>query len=147
MVLMMRKKKGRNHLLDPFSPNYEMFYCQCEPQTLSHQKPDVIFFLARLKGKNIFGLCFLHLNCVILDLGSILGFWGGLGFLALVFILGHPIPQALTTILTGSLRRPEEWRTWDSWRTQGSVEIPRELKDLLMRKNDSLKAAYIEGKI
>ena len=51
-----------------------------------------VFFLARLKGRNIFGLCLLRLNCVILDLGGILGFLGGLGFLALVVILGHLIP-------------------------------------------------------
>ena len=51
-----------------------------------------VFFLARLKSRNIFGLCFLRLNCIILDLGGILGFWGGLGFLALAFILDHLIP-------------------------------------------------------
>ena len=50
------------------------------------------FFHARLKGRNIFGLCFLRLDCTILGLGSILGFWGGLGFFALAFILGHLIP-------------------------------------------------------
>ena len=104
----MGKKKRRNRLMDPFSPNYKMFCYQGEPQTLSHQKFDAIFFLTRLKGRNIFGLCFLRLNCVILDLDRILGFWGGLGFLALVFILGHPTPKALTTILAGSLRRLEE---------------------------------------
>ena len=44
-----------------------------------------IFFLTRLKGRNIFGLCFLRLDCAILDPGSILGFWRGLGFLTLAF--------------------------------------------------------------
>ena len=104
----MRKKKRLNRLMDPFSPNYKMFCYQSEPQTLSHQKFDAIFFLTQLKGRNIFGLCFLHLNCIILDLDGILGFWGGLGSLALVFILGHPTPNALTTILVRSLRRPIE---------------------------------------
>ena len=41
-------------------------------------------------------------------LDGILGFRGGFSFLALVFILGHPIPQALTSTLAGSLRRPKE---------------------------------------
>ena len=88
-----------------FSPDYRMFYYQSEPQTLSHQKSDAIFLLTRLKGMNIFGFCLLHLNCVILDLDGILDFWGGLGFLALVLILGHPTPKALTIILSRSLRR------------------------------------------
>ena len=36
------------------------------------------FFLVQSKGKNIFGLCFPCLNCVILNLGDALGFWRGL---------------------------------------------------------------------
>ena len=108
MVPTMRKKKRRNRLMEPFSPNYKMFCYQSEPQTLSHQKFNAIFFLTQLKGRIIFGLCFLHLNCVILDLDGILGFWGGLSSLALVFILGHPTPNALNTILARSLRRPIE---------------------------------------
>ena len=60
--------------MDPFSPNYKMFCYQGEPQTLSHQKSYAIFFLTWLKGKSIFGLCFLRINCVILDLDDILGF-------------------------------------------------------------------------
>ena len=34
-----------------------------------------VFFLARLKGRKIFGLCFLCLSCDVQDLGSILGSW------------------------------------------------------------------------
>ena len=51
-----------------------------------------VFSLARLKGRSIFGLCFLCLDCTILGFGGILGFWGRLDFLALAFILGHLIP-------------------------------------------------------
>ena len=34
-----------------------------------------VFFLARLKGRKIFGLCFLCLSSDIQDLGGILGSW------------------------------------------------------------------------
>ena len=91
-----------------FSPDYEMFCYQGEPQALSHQKSDVIFLLTRSKGKNVFELCLLRLNCVILELDGLLGFRGVLGFLALVLILGHPTSKALTIILARSLRRPVE---------------------------------------
>ena len=71
----------------PFSPNCKMSCHQGEIQTLLHWKSDAIyacygscwrrrvFFLARLKGRKIFGLCFLCLNCDVQDLGGILGFW------------------------------------------------------------------------
>ena len=47
-----------------------------------------VFFLARLKGRNIFGLCFFLLNCVILDLGSILSEEG---------LVSLPLPLSLAT--------------------------------------------------
>ena len=131
MVPAMRKKKRRNRLMDPFSPNYKMFCCHGEPQTLSHQKFDVIFLLTRLKGKNIFGLCLIRLNCIILDLDGILCFQGRLGFL--VLILGHPIPKALTIILARSLRRSVEMENL------GFLENSRICK---MRKNDSPGTLY-----
>ena len=53
----------------------------------------MISLLSQLKGRNISGLYLLRLNCVILDLDDTLDFWGGLGFLALVLILGHPTPK------------------------------------------------------
>ena len=34
-----------------------------------------VFFLGRLKGRKIFGLCFLCLSCDVQDLGGILGSW------------------------------------------------------------------------
>ena len=88
-------------------------------------------FLAHLKRRNFFGLCFPCLNCVILDLGGILGFWGGLGFL-LAFILGHFIPWASITILAGSLGMLEELRAWDSRRTQGSVNQEERLPQMCL---------------
>ena len=117
--------------MDPFSPNYKMFCCHGEPQTLSHQKSDVIFLLTRLKGKNIFGLCLIRLNCIILDLDGILCFQGRLGFL--VLILGHPIPKALTIILARSLRRSVEMENL------GFLENSRICK---MRKNDPPGTLY-----
>ena len=117
--------------MDPFSPNYKMFCCHGEPQTLSHQKSDVIFLLTRLKGKNIFGLYLIHLNCIILDLDGILGFQEGLDFL--VLILGHPTPKALTIILARSLRRSVEMENL------GFLENSRICK---MRKNDSPGTLY-----
>ena len=131
MVLVMRKKKRRNRLIGPFSPNYKMFCCHGEPQTLSHQKSDAIFLLTRLKGRNIFGLCLIRLNCVILDLDGILGFQGGLGFL--VLILGHPTPKALTIILVRSLRRSIEMENL------GFLKNSRIYK---IRKNDSPRSLY-----
>ena len=138
MVPIMRKKKRWNCLMSPFSLDYKMFYYQGEPQTLSHQKSNAIFLLTRLKGRNIFDLCLLHFNCVILYLDGIFGFWGGLGFLALVLILGHPTLKALTIILARSLRRFVE------------MENLGFLKNSRICKNEEERfpwAPYIEGKI
>ena len=115
-----------------------MFCYQGEPQTLSHQKSDVIFLLTRLKGKSIFGLCLLRLNCVILDLDSIFGLWGGLDFLALVLILGHLTPKALTIILARSLRRPVKMENL------GFLENSRICKN---EKERFPWAPYIEGEV
>ena len=117
------KKKRQNHLRGPFSPDYRMFCYQGGPQTLLHQKSDAISLFTRLKGKNIFGL-----NYVILDLDSIPGFLGWLSFLALVLILGHPTPRALTIILSRSLRRFVEME---------SLRLLENSRIYKMRKNDS----------
>ena len=94
-----------------------------------------VFLLARLKGKNNFVHCSLCLNCVILGLGGILGFWGGLVFLALAFILGHPIPYALITILVGPFGSPEDLIFLENSRICNA------------KKNDSPGMPYIEGEI
>ena len=46
-------------------------------RTLSHRKPDAIYscYGFWLKGRKIFGLCFLCLSCNVQDLGGILGSW------------------------------------------------------------------------
>ena len=109
-----------------------MFCYQGEPQTFSNQKSDTISLLTQLKGRNIFGLCLLRLNYVILDLDSILG------FLALVLILGHPAPKALTIILSRSLRRSVE------------MENLGFLKNSRIYKNEEERfpcAPYIEGEV
>ena len=50
------------------------------------------FFLVQSKGRNIFGLYFPCLNCVILNLGDARGFWRGFGSFTVTLILGHFTP-------------------------------------------------------
>ena len=135
MVPAMRKKKRRNHLMNPFSLNYKMFCYQGwktgnlsilvlidlldqplvvftsmhtwymspgETQTLSHQKSNAIctYFGSCLKEESLLSCSIerqehlwpLLLSPELCHLGSWQHpFWGGLGFLALAFIVGHLI--------------------------------------------------------
>ena len=59
-----------------------------------------VFFLARLKGRKIFGLCFLCLSCDVQDLGSILGSWR---FENLDFLQNSGVYRCERTILPGCL--------------------------------------------
>ena len=59
-----------------------------------------VFFLARLKGRKIFGLCFLCLNYDVQDLGGILGSWRVEN---LEFLQNSGVCRCERTILPGCL--------------------------------------------
>ena len=73
---------GSFSLLTAKCPNIRVRSKLCRTESLMQSTPATIpgwkrkvFFLARLKGRKIFGLCFLCLNYDVQDLGGILGSW------------------------------------------------------------------------
>ena len=79
----------------------------CRTESLTQSTPATVpgwrrkvFFLARLKGRKIFGLCFLCLNYDVQDLGGILGSWRVEN---LEFLQNSGVCRCERTILPGCL--------------------------------------------
>ena len=79
----------------------------CRTESLMQSTPATVpgwrskvFFLARLKGRKIFGLCFLCLNYDVQDLGGILGSWRVEN---LEFLQNSGVCRCERTILPGCL--------------------------------------------
>ena len=75
-------KDGPLFLLIAKCPAIRVSSKLCRAESLMQSTPATVpgwrrrvFFLVRLKGRKIFGLCFLCLSCDAQDLGNILGSW------------------------------------------------------------------------
>ena len=75
-------KDGPIFLLTAKCPAIRVRSKLCRTESLTQSTPATVpgwrrrvFFLARLKGGKIFGLCFICLSCDVQDLGGILSSW------------------------------------------------------------------------